>query len=327
MRIATFNVESLDVPPKARVPLAARIAVLRPQLERLAADVLCLQEVNGQHVAGSPHRALVALDQLLAGTRYQAFHRAVTPGPGGFGVADVHNLVTLSRWPVTNVHALRNEFVPALTYPAVTAISADGAPLSLAFERPILVCDVLVPSGPPLTVFNLHLRAPLATSIPGQKTAPFVWKTTSAWAEGYALSAWKRAAQALEARLAIDRRFDAEAQSRIVVLGDFNAEDHETPVKILIGADEDTGNGRLTARALVVLDRGIDADRRFSTIHHGRAQMVDHILISRPLLGAVRGLEIHNETLGDEAIAIGHVSEQTGSYHAPVVAELDLPGF
>jgi exonuclease III len=72
MRLATFNIESLDLAPETEVPFAARAVVLRPALERIAADVLCLQEVNGQHVAGAPERRLVTLDMLLQGTRYEA---------------------------------------------------------------------------------------------------------------------------------------------------------------------------------------------------------------------------------------------------------------
>jgi exonuclease III len=89
MRLATFNLESLDLPPKASVPLEVRAKVLRPALNRLHADILCLQEVNGQHVTGSHERRLVALDQLLAGTRYADYERTVTTGRGGSGVADV----------------------------------------------------------------------------------------------------------------------------------------------------------------------------------------------------------------------------------------------
>jgi hypothetical protein len=43
LRVATFNLESLD-----EHALTTRIAVLRPALVRLRADILCLQEVNGQ---------------------------------------------------------------------------------------------------------------------------------------------------------------------------------------------------------------------------------------------------------------------------------------
>jgi exonuclease III len=48
MRIATFNLENLDDDAGQEPSLQARVAIMRPQLERLAADVLCLQEVQGQ---------------------------------------------------------------------------------------------------------------------------------------------------------------------------------------------------------------------------------------------------------------------------------------
>lgn len=321
MRIATFNVESLDLPPKADVPIEARIPVLRPQLVRLRADILCLQEINGQHRAGAAHRTLDALDLLLEGTMYAGYHRAATSGPHGEPVADVHNLVILSRWPLVNVRQIRHELVPPLSYRMLTAQPDSRAPVELMFERPVLAAEIMVEGGQTLTVVNVHLRAPLATAIPGQKEAPFVWRTTSGWAEGFVLSAWKRSAQALEVRLFIDRILDADPAASVIVTGDFNAEDHETPLKILVGADEDTGNGRLSARSLVVLDRGAPSDRRFSTIHHGRRQMLDHVLVSRALLATFRSLEIHNETLGDEAVGYGKGRELTASYHAPVVAE------
>ncbi|RIK80575.1 endonuclease, partial [candidate division KSB1 bacterium] len=48
LRIVTFNLENLDDKPGQSPTLADRIAVMRPQLLRLRADVLCFQEVNGQ---------------------------------------------------------------------------------------------------------------------------------------------------------------------------------------------------------------------------------------------------------------------------------------
>jgi exonuclease III len=52
MRMATFNIENLDLPVEARLP------VLRPALERLEADIVCLQEVNGQRGPGERARSL-----------------------------------------------------------------------------------------------------------------------------------------------------------------------------------------------------------------------------------------------------------------------------
>lgn len=323
MRLATFNLESLDLPPKASRPLAERAAVLRPSLDRLRADVLCLQEVNGQHVAGQPERVLAALDALLDGTRYADYHRAATSAPGGHGVADVHNLVTLSRYPITGAREVRHALTPPLAATLVTDTPHAGAPLPLTFDRPLLVTEIDA-GGTPLAVVNLHLRSPLAAQVPGQKLAPFVWRSVGGWAEGYYLASLKRAGQALELRLLLDQLLGETPDRLVAVAGDFNAEDHETPLRIAVGAEEDTGNGALAGHAMAVLDRALPADRRWSILHHGRPQMVDHILASRALLGRFKSIEVHNETLGDELVGYAKVDRPPGSYHAAVVAELEI---
>ena len=91
------------------------------------------------------------------------------------------------------------------------------------------------------------------------------------------------------------------------------------------GAEEDTGNGRLAARALVPVERGLAADRRYTVVHHGRRQMLDHILLSRALLAYFRGAAVHNETLEDELVGFAAVQHDPQSYHAPVSATFALP--
>jgi endonuclease/exonuclease/phosphatase family metal-dependent hydrolase len=321
MRLATFNLESLDLPPKARVPLEVRAEVLRPALERLRADILCLQEVNGQHVTGRGERSLVALDQLLAGTHYADYARVATTGGKGRGVADVHNLVTLSRYPIVAHRELLHELVTPPLHRLKTAKppSVDAQPIR--FDRPILVTNIELPSGGPLAVINLHLRAPLAASVAGQKLEPFVWKSVAGWAEGYFLSAVRRAAQALELRLLLDQLFDVDAHGLMAVAGDFNAEDHEVPLRIIEGAEENTGNPALSGRSLVLLERALPEDRRWSVLHRGRLQMLDHILVNRMLHGCFRAIEVHNEALSDELIGYTRHVGASASSHAPVVAE------
>ena len=323
MRLATFNIESLDLPPKAHLALETRAAVLRPTLERLEADVLCLQEVNGQHVPGVPERRLVALDELLDGTRYAGFHRVSTTGPGGAGVADVHNLVILSRLPILAHREIRHDRVAPLIHIPITA-EGGHEPGHVRFDRPLLQANIDVGRGRVLHVVDCHLRAPLASAVPGQKTGPFSWKSIGGWAEGYYLSSVKRSGQALELRLIADELLGSSPECLLAVAGDFNAEDHEMPVRIVVGAEEDTGSGELAAGQLVLLDRALPRDRCYSVIHHGRPQMLDHVLASRALTAHVRGIEVHNEALGDEAVAYGKRLHSPASYHAPVVVELDL---
>jgi endonuclease/exonuclease/phosphatase family metal-dependent hydrolase len=321
MRLATFNIESLDLPPKAGVPLEVRAEVLRPALERLQADVLCLQEVNGQHVSGSKERSLVALERLLAGTRYADYWRVATTGNNGQGVAAVHNLVTLSRFPIRSHREVLHRLVLPPQYRLATAIPASVDPQPIRFDRAILVSDITLPCGASLTVINLHLRAPLATSIPGQKLEPFVWKSVAGWAEGFFLSAVRRAAQALELRLLVETVFDSDAHAMLAVAGDCNAEDHEVPLCIILGAEEGTGNPALSGRSLVLLDRALSEDRRWSVLHHGRPQMLDHILASRALHSRFKAIEVHNEAVSDELIGYAKHVTASASSHAPVVAE------
>ena len=176
MRVATFNLENLDM------PIAWRTTVLRPALQRLEADVLCLQEVNGQHVPGEAGRKLITLDELLAGTAYAVFHRTSTMAADGADVADVHNLVTLSRYPILHHHQVHHHFVPPVEMRLVTADPPASDITKIKFNRPMLVTE-LDPGSSKLTVVNVHLRAPLATAIPGQKISPFVRKSVGAWAE------------------------------------------------------------------------------------------------------------------------------------------------
>ncbi|MEX2454024.1 MAG: endonuclease/exonuclease/phosphatase family protein [Rhodospirillaceae bacterium] len=322
MRIASFNLENLDLSAAADPPLAERLPILRPQIERLDADILCLQEVNAQADTNKPHgeRRLAALDALLEGTSYAGFHRAATATHGRPTPMDVHNLVILSRRPIGESRQFWNDLVPAPRTRMVTAEPDTGAPADIGWDRPLLYARIDAADGPPLHVFNLHLRAPLAAAIPGQKEAPFVWRSVAGWAEGYYLSAIKRTGQALEARLAVEALFDADPDARVMVCGDMNAGTHEMPLRILCADPEETGNGRLAARSLVALDDRVSGAQRHSVIHGGRRLLPDHLLASRSLAVRCTGVEIHNETLGDELVGYAAVHHSPESYHAPLVA-------
>lgn len=326
MRLATFNVENLDQGSKARVDISVRAAVLRPALERLDADIVCLQEVNAQHVPGEEERRLLALDRLLEGTRYADFHRATTSGRAGRALADVHNLVTLSRFPILESREVYHHFVAPPLHTSIGAQPGGGEQTPVRFERPLLLTRIALPQAPPLFVVNVHLRAPLASPVAGQKSGPFAWRTVGGWAEGFYLSTLKREAQALELRLLVEEVLARDPAALLAVAGDFNAEDYGATLRIAVAAEEDLGTSELAAHSLTVLDRALPADRRWSVLHHGRPQMLDHILASRALYGHFRAIEVHNEGLGDEALGYGKALHSAASYHAPVVAAFEIDG-
>lgn len=324
LRIATFNLENLDDEPGTSPTLAERIRVLKPQLLRLDADVLCLQEVNAQKPDPKGPRRLDALDRLLDGTPYESYGRAVTKRRDGGDYLDIHNLAILSRLPIIESRQIWHDLVPAPLVRRMTALPANVAPEPVEWDRPILHAVIGLADGRRLHVLNLHLRAPLAAFVAGQKIDAFTWKSVQGWAEGFYLAAIKRTGQACEARLAVDRIFDAEGDALIALCGDFNATERETPMRAAIGASADTGNGHLSWRELVPLEHTIPADRRYSVVHGGAKVMLDHLLVSRALLSAYRSAEIHNEALGDELIAFATPTHSPESFHAPVVAAFDL---
>ncbi len=76
----------------------------------------------------------------------------------------------------------------------------------------------------------------------------------------------KRVGQALETRILIDKLFDEEENTLIVVCGDFNAEADEVPVEAIRGDVENTGNTKLSKRVLVPCERTVPESSRFSLL-------------------------------------------------------------
>jgi len=322
VRIATFNVENLDDKPDLRPPMAERIAVLRPQLVRVRADVLCLQEVNGQEAPGQP-RSLAALEELVKGTVYESFHVVHTKTQDGEAY-DVRNLVVLSRFPVLEHRQLKNS-TGAPAYQKATAQPPETVARPVEWERPILYAKLDMGDSRSLHVFNVHLKSKIPSQIPGQKKDQFTWKSARGWAEGFFLSSMKRVGQALELRLLVDEVFDTEPQAWVATCGDFNAESDEVATTAIRGPVEETGNPELTSRVLVPCENTIPESSRYSLFHLGRGLMLDHIFVSRPLAAFYRGAEIHNEILPDESGAFRTDVTFTESDHAPVVAEFVIP--
>src|SRR4029434_4910926 len=106
--------------PGQEPTLDERIALMQPQFLRLRADVLCLQEVNGQEETGQPRR-LLALAKLLANTPYAGYHQVSTMTEDGTLVYDERNLVVLSRFEILEHHQYKHDFAPAPSYRKVTA--------------------------------------------------------------------------------------------------------------------------------------------------------------------------------------------------------------
>lgn len=323
MRIATFNLENLDDIPGAEPSLQERIPILRPQLERLNADILCLQEVHGQETPNEPRR-LLAIEKLLAETPYTNFEIAHTKTTRNEAYNE-RNLVVVSRYPVEDVQQYRNTLLNAPLYKKVTAIPTEDEADPVRVERPVFYVKLRLDQDSVLHVINLHLKSRRPSNIKGQNDDPrWEWESAAGWAEGYFLSSLKRMSQALETRILVDQLFDADPAAKIIVCGDFNAHPNEVPVEAIAGRVENTGNADLLGRVLIPCEATIPEPSRFTYIHQGQKRLLDHMLISRELLRNYRGAEIHNETLHDEGVAFAFETKFPESDHAPFVAEFEM---
>lgn len=321
MRLATFNLENLGAEPAGAPALEETLAALRPQVVGLEADILCLQEVNAQRPLGGGARRLLVLEKLLAGTPYETYHVAATRGTSGQGLADVHNLVTLSRWPIAVSESHWHDLVSPPRYRAATAHPPDSAHRDIRWDRPFLHCRVEHPLGASLHILNLHLRAPLAAPVAGQKSGASTWRSVGGWAEGFYIAGLKRSGQALEARLLIEQLFDRDSDALIAVCGDCNAGLRETPLTILLGDMEGSNSAGLATRRLTPAEKNVAPARRYSLIHGGQKLMLDHILVSQGLLEHLERVDLRNRNLPDEV----EISEADPvSRHAALVAQFDL---
>jgi endonuclease/exonuclease/phosphatase family metal-dependent hydrolase len=322
VRIGTFNLENFDDVPNASPTLAARIAIMRPQLLRVNADILCLQEVHSQGPAAN--RTLAALDELLNGTPYAAYNRVSTRTVGG-QLYDVRNIVTLSRFPIAQTRIIRDTDGPRPRYQTATANPPDQTADFLSWERPMLYTQIAVGSDKTLHMFNLHLKSKIATNIAGQKIDDYTWRTVSAWAEGSFISAMKRLGQALQLRLEIDKIFQTLGNDvLIVVCGDFNAQAREVELKAICGPVEETGNLEHGPRIMVPCENNIPESSRYSLLHLGQGEMIDHVIASRGFIRYFHHAEVHNEALPDESGAFRQDVKFPESDHAPVVAEFSV---
>ena len=323
LRIATFNMENLDDKPGQKPTLQERIEVMRPQLQRVNADILCLQEVNGQKTGST--LSLLALDELLKDTQYSSFNRAFTIEEDKSQIYGERNLVILSRYEILEHHQYKHDFAPAPLYRMVTAITdEEETAKEITWERPILHARIKI-GEKVMDVINLHLKSKIPTDIPGQKVDDYTWKTSSSWAEGFFISSMKRVGQAMETRMLIDKLFKDYKDPWIVVCGDFNADLDDVPVEAIRGRVENTGNGKLARCVIQPCEMSIPESARFSLYHQGKGNMLDHLMVCRNMLAYYKGAEVHNELLHDESIAFATDVKFPESDHAPVIAKFEIP--
>ncbi|MET8688712.1 endonuclease/exonuclease/phosphatase family protein [Streptomyces sp. NPDC004732] len=312
MIIGTWNLENLYRPggpfgPKDKAAYEAKLASLAATVTALRPSVLGVQEV------GDP----AALDDL-AGMLEGTWHVTLSQHADDRGIR-VGFLTSLPVFVVADEVGLPDPVRPVQTDDSgrTTARAGRGI-LAVTVSTRAFFFDAVV----------CHLKSKLLT-YPGGRFFP---RDEGERARYGAYALYRRAAEATAVRALADQRLRNDGQEhRVAVLGDLNDEVGAATTQMLLGPP----GSEIGTPGFDRPDKGdatrlwnvaplIPADQRFSRIHAGRRELIDHVLVSRGLMDQVRGAG--TGAPGAAANALPSVEEgdpavrrdARGSDHAPV---------
>lgn len=338
----TWNVENLFPPGH---PISAQKVVseedYNAKLEYLAQiiltirpDVLALQEIGGgQSSEAHP------LDDLQARLNDLYPFKALSSYPDARGI----RVGFLSHFSIS----ARQDFVSFA--PGELAAVPDWYPNapSIRMGRGVLKVEVEPVVGLRIRLITAHLKSKLIT-YPGGRFAP---RNEDERATGAGLGLLRRTAEAVTVRKHLNEMMTPEATTQTVVLGDFNDEPHAATTQMFLGpedADATSADKSDYARLYNLADsiprRGdetnnkwfLDESERFSRVSNGRREQIDHLMVSKGLLGPSEELrqdkwkvkEVRSWVISilDENVT-NNPAERVGQArpdHAPVYARFEL---
>ena len=270
-RLTTWNVQNLFRPASgdiaARGLYRQKLAALAQVITEVAPDVLALQEVGGDD-------ALSDLQAAVGADRYD--HRAI-------GRADARGIAcaVLSRVRFDVKPADIDEFPEHVRSLGLREL--DGQPLTRMGRGGVHVR--VTRAGFTADVIVVHLKSKLLTFPGGLFTTNDEALRSRVAAQALA----RRAAEAACVRNKVNELRDAGRA--VAVLGDLNDGAAAATTEILYGP---TGS-KIETRGFHMADAGdvqrlwnlsglIPAERRFSRVHAGHGEMLDHILVSEEFL-------------------------------------------
>jgi endonuclease/exonuclease/phosphatase family metal-dependent hydrolase len=299
--VATWNLENLYLPggefgPSDQAAYDAKLDALAATIGDIGPDVLAVQEV------GDP----AALDDLTArigGT----WHVALSTQADDRGIR-VGFIARTALERVTEFRGFPERLGPV-------QVEDDGET-----TREMGRGGLAVGAGG-LELITCHLKSKLL-SFPGGRFTPRDEGERARYA-AYAL--YRRAGEAVTVRAPADTLLPAS----VVVLGDLNDEVQAATTQLLLGPPgseigtpgferPDEGD----ARRLWNLAPLIPAERRYSRIYRGRRELVDHVLVAKPVVDRVVRVDTATTDLPSITDDPTTRRDASGSDHAPVVVEL-----
>jgi endonuclease/exonuclease/phosphatase family metal-dependent hydrolase len=293
--VMTWNVENLFPPgsfisPTSRTPVteehfSAKLNFIADFIAGLdkKPDVIGFQEIGGQ--TNDDLRSIEALQARLGG---EYPHRSISQAPDSRRI----RVVFLSRLEL-RVPKDITTFPPG---PLETVPDFGGASIS-KMGRGALKVEVEPQSGIGIRLINVHLKSKLLTFPREGGGTSFEPRNENERAVGAGIGLMRRAAEAVTVRNFINAELETSPAVHTIVLGDFNDEPLAATSQIFCGpADSDikSADQNDPARIYNLVDsiplRGTDTKNflaeteRFSRIHEGRGELIDHIMASKGLV-------------------------------------------
>jgi endonuclease/exonuclease/phosphatase family metal-dependent hydrolase len=330
LRIATLNCLNLALPgrrfydgvePYSADEYIAKTQWLAAMLDRLAADLVLLQEVFHEQALSDVVR------QCAGGARSWSLAAPLAGQDNG-----KPRLAIVWRQP------WRPSLQSIADFPPGCAVEVPEAGVQTAFSRPLLRADLPLPGaggGRALTVFNVHLKSRRPDFVDGDDPAD-----GRLAARAQLRSLIRRGAEAAALRAVLEQA-TAASSAPLVVAGDFN-DDIDAPTTRIIAeppAMPDGGSGpplRLLDAFDVQPHAARVARRRgvpFTIIGDDGAERIDHVLVSRHFVpraeqavGRVATVEVFSDHLFERHRAAqgGPPLDRVYADHAAVCVTLEL---
>lgn len=288
LTLATFNVKDFFE------PTAVKVAALAAQLEAADADVVGLQEVGPEETLGALVRRVSALGYA---------HNVVgTPDKRG-----IRNAL-LSRLPLAS---FRVHVAAELPFPRFGVNDASPFGARIPLRRGVVQARVQARGLGDVDVLVVHFKSNRPVPLLDGAELPIAPMTEKEHAEGLLRALAARAAEALFVRGLADGLFANDASAKVAVLGDMNDVPGSLPLRIVSG------------RSLAPCDASVPLDMRFSILHQGTKQQLDHVLASAELRARARAARFLNAELRDHSVLDPAAPPTADSDHAPLVVTFE----
>jgi endonuclease/exonuclease/phosphatase family metal-dependent hydrolase len=321
-KVMTWNLENLfeagsPFGPKTPEQYQQKLNSLATVILRLDPDVLAVQEV------GSP-AALNDLIGLLQG-RYSHLQLSGHPDKRGIRVG------FLSKFAIEETEDIL--VFPQAGLPNVPGMDQDGNLIDITkLGRGGLRIRISPHPGFPVHLITAHLKSKLLTYPSATNKPRYAPKDEHERSRVAGLALLKRTAEAVALRVKANELLEGNTHAALIVLGDMNDVTTAATTQIFQGP----GGSEIGTHGFNRPDQGDDArlfnlaalipaDRRFSRIHNGVPELIDHILVSQELLpGQPRQVPTVDSYVDGSLPSIGDDPsarrDEPGSDHAPIVA-------